>query len=139
MPLTKTESRILYWMVWTWDRTEEGLLLIRFYWYCAQFGTFVMMPVVFKRFGGRYAFYTLVYVFNCRYVYAERHSWVGTEEEPVSAVELITTLRREAAERYRASWHAGFSGPPQPDPYVQAPLSPLLHQRPDYWTNKPPL
>lgn len=141
--LTKTESRILYWFDWTWDRSEECVLAFRFYLYCVQFGAVVVVPVLVKVYGWRPAARHVVYAINWRYVYGERHSWDGTESEPVAAVELIITLRQERAERERASWTSKFDGPALPDhapAYRPAqPLSPLTDRLPDYWTNKPAL
>lgn len=147
--LTKAESKFLYWIDWAWDRSEEGLLTIRFYWWCAQFGTAVVVPVLVRCYGWGTAARYVVFIMTPRYVYDERHSWTGTEEEPVSAVELIATLRQEQRDRVairNRDWETYHEPVPTkvlsqdwPTLVQQAQVHPLIDRLSDYWENKPPL
>jgi hypothetical protein len=97
--LTPAQGQIIYVMDWAWQRGEETILTIRFYWWCAQFAILVVLPMVWYRYGARTTFCAVVRLVDWRYVYAERHSWTGTDEEPVSAVTLVITLRQEHEQR----------------------------------------
>lgn len=132
------ESKMLYWMDWTWDRSEEGLLAIRFYWWCAQFGL-VMVSALVHTHGWGFAYRRVVMLVNWRYVYDERHSWTGTDEEPVSAVQLIITLRRERAEQHAQRTLAQLVEQSTQSVQITRRITPLMDRREDYWDNKPPL
>jgi hypothetical protein len=99
LELTPKQGLVIYWFDRTWQRSEEGLLILRYCWWCAQFAVLVVLPMIWRHYGAGTAFRAVVFIIDWRYVYPERHSWTGTEKEPVSAVTLIMRLREESEAR----------------------------------------
>lgn len=133
----------------TLPRQYLSALNSQFYWAA------IVIWVMYRQYGWGVAVKCIVFAVDERYVYGERHSWTGTESEPVSAVMLIITLRQErqriARELDRAredyNIHRGrYDGgavvdlPARAILSVRRPMvSPLLHHLENYWENPPPL
>lgn len=136
--MTKLEISFLYRADWAWQRGEEALLGIRFYWWCVQCATFVVLPIVVRRYGLWTLVLVLVDAYDWRYRYEERHSWQNTEEEPRSSWELVAMLREETRQRNRVLFLGSFDAPPRSDTEVSrivkgTPLSPLMDRDPNPW------
>lgn len=121
-------SSLQYRMDWITQRTGEGLLYLRYYWWCGQFFIIALVPAVY-RCGGVWG---LVYLCGRAYVYEERHGW--GQENARSAVELIEMLRRESELR---AFRGLFDSPPQSDDthYGHHYVTPLMDRNPNPWTD----
>lgn len=124
--MERFESMFLYGADWTWQRTGEALLTIRFYWWCGQYVLVVILPAVRRQYGWAYVCGCVVYAINWRYVYIERHGW--SIEEPISAVALIFMLRDEERQ---VEWVSR-----QPTHIQRDRITPLNDRDNDYWSTR---
>lgn len=119
---------------WTWQRCEEAILAMRYYWWCAQCATFVVLPMVRAQYGWHAVVWCLRHAASPAYVYDERHSWHSIRwefEEPVDPWPIIAELREEAKWREKEKFLRSFAAPAQPDRVM--PLTPLMHNDPNPW------
>jgi hypothetical protein len=110
------ERSFLYRADWTWQRTEEGLLYLRYYWWCVQAATLILLCLY-----RRYGLVAAIHGASVSSRHDSCHGWETTRGEPVSAVALTYALRDEAKQREWRAWQASFNAPPAPDiqrPYV---------------------
>lgn len=136
--MMRLENAFLYRADWAWQRGEESLLVVRYYWWCVQCAAFVMVPLIIRRYGMWVLVLALVDAYDWRYRYDERHSWHNTEEQPRSSWELVDMLRKETAQRERALFLGSFDAPPRSDSGLNrivkaTALSPLMDRDPNPW------
>jgi len=120
-------STLQYRMDWITQRSGEGALYLRYYWWCGQFFLCALIPAMY-RFGGCWG---LVYLCSRAYVYEEEHGW--GRENAKSAVELIEMMRRESELR---AFRGLFDSPAQPDDaqqYGHHYVTPLMDRDPSPW------
>lgn len=136
--MTRLEQSLLYRVDWTAQRFEEGLLALRYYWWCGQYTVIVFFPLIVRRYGFWVLIPVIVDLYDWRYRYQERHSWQNTEGEPRQGWDLVRQLRQEQADRNRALFLESFDAPPRSDSGFNrivkgTALSPLMDRDPNPW------
>lgn len=133
------ERSLLYRADYLWQRSEETLLTIRYYWWCVQCATFVVLPMCYRADGVR----GMVWAYSPAYYYEESHGWHALRwefENPVSAERLILDLREERAERERHMWLTSFDRKATRGyDYGQHFVTPLLDRAPAPWDGMVPM
>lgn len=130
--MTQLEHSLLYRADWAWQRGSEGLLALRYYWWCIQCATFVGIPAAYRS-GGLKGVVVGLGV-NPLYFHVERHG-IKTCPHGESATPLIIILRRERAVRERAMFLGSFEAQPVTDSGFRQgrPLHPLMHNDRNPW------
>jgi len=118
-----------------WQRTEEGLLAVRYYYWCLQCAAFVVLPMIYRKYDFRSMVWTAVYGLHPAYEYQERHGW-GCEHTDRSATDLVHMMRRERAQIERAWLNRSLAQSPMADGYQY--VTPLVDRMPPRWEDYAP-